>query len=82
MAITMIAESKSACPHLEYSTSGVGVTFMHIASPSLKVIQELLNVQTALRASMIEGYQAMATENLKLAEEGMSIALETLPQWE
>ena len=82
MTTKIIAESSSAQPDLEHSASGTGVSFMHIASPSLKVIQELLNVQTALRASMIEGYQAMATENLKLAEEGMSIALETWPQWE
>ena len=29
-----------------------------------------------------EGYQTMAAENLKLAEENISIVLETWPQWE
>ena len=75
-------ESASARPDLEYSASGIGINFVYIASPSLETIEELINVQTALRASMIECYQTMAAENLKLAKEALPIALETWPQWE
>lgn len=75
-------ESTSAQPDLEYSASGIGINFTYIASPSFEAIEELINIQTALRASMIEGYRTMAAENLKLAEEDMSIVLETWPQWE
>lgn len=52
------------------------------ASPSLEMVKKWLNAQTALRASMIEGYRTMAAENLKLAEENISIVFETWPQWE
>ena len=52
------------------------------ASPSLEMIEKWLDEQTALRASMIEGYQTMAAENIRLAEEALPIALETWPQWE
>jgi len=82
MVIETIAEFKSPRLDTQCSASGIGISFTHIASPSLEVIAEWLNLQTALRASMIEGYQTIATENLRLAEEGMSIALETWPQWE
>jgi len=82
MVIKMIAESKSARPDLEYSASGIGINFTHVASPSIEMLRKWLNVQTALRASMVEGYRTMAADNLKLAEEALPIAFETWPQWE
>ena len=82
MVIKTIAEFKSPRLDVQYSAAGVGIGFTHIASPSLEALAEWLNLRTALRASMTEGYQTMAAENLKLAEENMSIVLETWPQWE
>ena len=52
------------------------------ASPLLEMMEKWLDEQTALRASMIEGYRTMAAENLKLAEENIPIVHETWPQWE
>ena len=72
----------SARPDLEYSASSIGIKYGYIASPSREKLDEWLDVKTALRASMIEGYQSMAAENLKMAEENLSIALETWPQWD
>lgn len=82
MVMERIAESESARPDLEYSASGIGINFTHVASPSIEMLREWLNVQTALRASMIQGYQTMAAENLKFAKEALPIALETWSQWE
>jgi len=82
MVIKTIAETKSSRPDIQYSASGIGISFTHMASPSVEMMAKWLNLQTALRASMIEGYQTMAAENLKLAEENLSIVLETWPQWE
>lgn len=82
MVMERIAESESAQPNLGYSASGIGINFTPIASPSIETLREWLNVQTALRASMIQGYRTMAAENLKFAEEALPIALETWPQWE
>lgn len=62
---------------LQYSVSAIGIKFHSLSSPSI-----WLDLKATLRDSMIEGYQTMAAENLKLAEEGMSIALKTWPQWE
>lgn len=81
MVIETIAEFKSPQLDTQCSASGIGINFTHIASPSLEMMAEWLNLQTALSASMIEGYQTMAAENLKLAEEDMPIVLETWPQW-
>ena len=80
--MVMIIESKSAQPDVEYSASGIGIYFTYIASPSIEMMAEWLNVQTALRTVMIQGYKTMATENWKLAEEALPIAFETWPQWE
>ncbi len=82
MAIKTIAQTKSARPDLEYSASGIGINFSHAASPSLDMLREWLNVQTALRASMTQCYQTMAAENLRFAEEALPIVLETWPKWE
>lgn len=84
MDVQIIAEYRQTRSDISYeSKSDLGNSLKYeSASPSLEMIEKWLNEQTALRTSMIEGYQTMATENLKLAEEGMSIALETWPQWE
>ena len=82
MVIGTIAEFKSPRLDTQYSASGIGINFTHIASPSVEMMAEWLNLKTALRASMTEGYRTMAPENLKFAEEALPIALETWPQWE
>ena len=82
MVMQRIAESGTSRPDLEYSASDIGIRFRHIASPSLEMMRKWLNVQTALRASMIQGYHTMAAENLRFAEQALPIALEIWPKWE
>lgn len=82
MVTEKIAEFKQTRPDTQYSASGIGIHVTYIASPSIEMMAEWLNIQTTLRASMVEGYRIMAAENLKLAEENMPIVLETWPQWE
>jgi len=75
-------KTSSARPDLDYSVSGIGINYEYANSPSLEKIDEWLDLKTALRESMIEGYQKTAAENLEIAEEDMQIVLETWPQWE
>ena len=75
-------ESTSARPDLQYSVSAIGIEFQCLSSPSKEMLEKWLDIKATLQASMIEGYQTMAAENLKLAEEALPIALETWPQWE
>ena len=75
-------ESTSTREDIQYSASAIGIKFQCLSSPSMEMLAKWLDLKATLRDSMIEGYQTMAAENLKLAEEGMSIALETWPQWE
>ena len=84
MAIQLIAEYRQTPSDISYnSKSDLGDSFKYrLASPSLEIMEKWLHEHTALRAAMIEGYQTMAAENLKLAEEDMPIVLETWPQWE
>ncbi len=60
---------------LQYSETAIGIKFHSLSSPSIEILEEWLDLKAALRDSMIEGYQTMAAENLRLAEEDMPIAL-------
>jgi hypothetical protein len=82
MVTERIAELKLPRPNTQYSASGIGIHVTYIASPSIEMMAEWPNIQTTLRASMVEGYRIMAAKNLKLAEENMPIVLESWPQWE
>jgi len=48
----------------------------------MDMLAKWLSLKATLQNSMIEGYQTMAAENLRLAEEDMPIALETWPKWD
>ena len=73
-------ESTSTRPDLRYSVSAIGIEFKYLSSPSMEILAKWLDLKAALQDSMIEGYQTMAAENLRLAEEDMPIALETWPE--
>ena len=73
-------ESTSTRADLQYSVSATGIEFKCLSSPSMEMLAKWLDLKATLRGSMIEGYQTMAAENLRLAEEDMPIALETWPE--
>ena len=75
-------ESTSARPDIQYSVSAIGIEFQCLSSPSMEMLANWLDLKATLQDSMIEGYQTMAAENLRLAEEDMPIALETWPEWD
>jgi len=75
-------ESTSSRPDIQYSVSSIGIEFKYLSSPSMDMLAKWLSLKATLQNSMIEGYQTMAAENLRLAEEDMPIALETWPKWD
>lgn len=89
MDVPVIAEYKQQRSIITYedksevdtSDTGNALPF-RTASPSLEMMRKWLDERTALKVTMIEGYNTMAVENLTLAEENMSMAFETWPEWE
>ena len=73
-------KSTSTREDIQYSASAIGIKFQCQSSPSIEMLAKWLDLKATLRDSMIEGYQTMAAENLRLAEEDMPIALETWPE--